>query len=144
MSKRNFCTLPQKEQLKLRRQVVEAVLSGQTQGNAGAAIGVSRQTVCGWMKWHRKGGDSALHGKRRGRKEGQQMKLNIEQGETIKKLVSGNRPTDLDLPFMFWTHRALQTLIDRECGVFLPISTIGNYIKRWGLKARRYVRKDQK
>jgi hypothetical protein len=41
-------------------------------------------------------------------------------------------PDELNIESALWTRATVQTLIAYECGVEMPIHTVGEYLKRWG------------
>lgn len=47
----------------------------------------------------------------------------------------------LKLPFYLWTREAVRRLILREHGVKLALSSVGNYLKAWGMTPQKPVRR---
>ncbi len=45
------------------------------------------------------------------------------------------------MPFALWTRQAVQELIECECGVVMPIRSVGEYLKRWGFTPQRPVKR---
>lgn len=43
----------------------------------------------------------------------------------------------LKLVFALWTRRAVKALIKLECQVDLSLSTVGVYLRSWGMSAQR-------
>ena len=43
-----------------------------------------------------------------------------------------------------WTRPAVQELIEQQCGIRLPIRTVGEYLRRWGFTPQKPVRKAYK
>jgi transposase len=78
---------------------------------------------------------------RRGRRTGEAGKLSAKQAEYIRKLVEGKMPDQLKLAFYLWTREAVRQLIVRECAVKLSLSSVGNYLKSWGMSAQKPVRR---
>ena len=55
----------------VRRKAVQAVVGGRlTQTDAAKVFGVTRTSVCLWVKSYRQGGEGALQSKRKGRPGG--------------------------------------------------------------------------
>ena len=54
------------------------------------------------------------------------------QEEQIQRLIQDQRPEQLKLDFAARTRAAVMLLIERECGVKLPVRSVGEYLKRWG------------
>ena len=88
--------------------------SGKRQQDAASAVGVTRQVVSGWMKLYASGGETALDGKKRGRRAGEQKALTSAQETKIRRLISDKCPDQLKLPFALWTREAVAELIECE------------------------------
>ena len=138
---RDFRGLLAPVQAELRRRAVAMVRAGKRQQDAASAVGVTRQIVSGWMKLYERGGEAALAGKKRGRRPGEQKALTDRQEARIKRLITGKCPDQLKLPFALWTREAVADLIERETGVCLSPSGIGNYLRAWGFTAQRPMRR---
>jgi transposase len=115
--------------------------SGKRQQDAASAVGVTRQVVSGWMKLYAGGGETALDGKKRGRRAGEQKALTSAQETKIRRLISDKCPDQLKLPFALWTREAVAELIECETGVRLSLSGVGNYLRSWGFTAQRPMRR---
>jgi transposase len=50
-------------------------------------------------------------------------------------------PDQLKLPFYLWTREAVARLIEREYGVTVSPTTVGRYLKAWGMSAQKPVRR---
>lgn len=130
------------EQETLRRTVVHAILrSGMSQSEAARVFEVRRQTINGWMKAWRDGGEAALASRLRGRRSEDQAKLKAHQAETIRKLIVGKCPEQLELPFCLWTREAVRDLIEKRFGIRLAIRTVGDYLKRWGYTPQKPLKR---
>jgi transposase len=138
---RDFRKLPPSTQAELRRVAVNLVLSGKSRIAAAAAIGVNRRFVGEWMKAYETAGDSALNGGRRGRRPGEQKALNTRQEAMIRRLIVGQCPDQLKLPFALWTREAVGELVARKTGVRLSVRAIGGYLTAWGFTAQKPVRR---
>lgn len=57
------------------------------------------------------------------------------------KLITDHLPDQLKLPFMLWTRAAVRDLIAERFGVNLSLVTVGNYLRKRGMSARKPVRK---
>lgn len=128
-------------QTELRLRVVSAVLAGLSQTQAAKLFGVGVRSVNRWMAGAHAGGLAAVAGKARGRRKGEAGKLSARQSERIRRLVMGRMPDQLKLPFYLWTREAVRRLIEREYGVRLALSSVGNYLRAWGLTPQRPVRR---
>jgi transposase len=124
----------------LRRQVVRAVRGGMKQTEAARTFGSSLRAVNKWMALDRTGGLRSLKLKRRGRRAGA-GRLDAKQAARIRALVIGKMPDQLKLPFYLWTREAVARLIEREYGVRVSLTTVGRYLKAWGLSPQKPVRR---
>jgi len=127
-------------QTHLRRSVVQAVRSGMKQTRAAEVFGASLRAVSKWMALDRAGGLRALRPKRRGRRAGE-GRLGRVQSARIRQLIIDSSPDQLKLPFYLWTRAAVVTLIQREYGIVVSLSTVGRYLKIWGMSPQKPVRR---
>jgi transposase len=56
-------------------------------------------------------------------------------------MIIGKMPDQLRLSFYLWTGQALVALVKREYGVELSLTTVGRYLKSWGMTAQKPVRR---
>ena len=128
-------------QAHLRRLVVAAVHNGMKQTEAAKRYQVSLRAVNKWVSRERVGGSEALEPKRRGRRSGTGGRLTPRQAARIRRLVIGKMPDQLKLPFYLWTRAAVAQLIAREYRIGVSLSTVGRYLKAWGLSPQKPVRR---
>jgi transposase len=140
MAKREARFLSPDAQAEIRLRVMGALQEGMSQTQAAEVFGVSRWSVVQWAKMHRDTGTRALAAKPRGRRVGEAGKLSTKQCERMRALIVGKMPEQLKLPFYLWTRAAVRELVKRECAVSLSLSSVGGYLKRWGLSVQRPVR----
>ena len=134
---RDFRSLSPKIQAELRRVALKSVESGKTHQEAAEVVGVQRQTVSTWVQWKRLSGETALKGKQRGRLPGSGSRLSTSQSRKLRTWIIDKCPEQLKLPFALWTRHAVKELILRKFGLTLPLSTVGDYLKRWEFTAQR-------
>jgi hypothetical protein len=67
--------------------------------------------------------------------------LTAAQEEQIQRLICDKRPEQLKLDFALWTRAAVMLLIERECGIRLPVRSVGEYLKRWGFTPQKPIRR---
>lgn len=127
-------------QAHLRRLVVLAVRGGMKQTEAAKQYQVSLRAVNKWVALDKAGGLRALKPKRQGRPSGA-GRLNAKQAARIRALVIGKMPDQLKLPFYLWTRAAVAQLIKREYGIQLSLTSVGRYLKAWGLSVQKPVRR---
>lgn len=100
-------------------------------------IGVTRQTISEWVNKVNKGNEYALSGKPRGRKFGEQRILDDKQSIEIQNCISNSKPEDYNIESALWSRKAINALVKKQCGFFLPLSTIGEYLRRWGYTSQK-------
>lgn len=120
-----------------RHRCVAAIRSGMSIATAARAHGVGYAAAHRWQKAHKEGGVKALRSRKRGRKHGEKRRLSAQQEIRLKRWIIDSTPDQLKLPFMLWERRAVQELVQRRFGVQLPLRTVGEYLKRWGMSCQR-------
>ena len=111
-------------------------------------IGVNPATVSVWRSKYLKDGKKALEIGQRGRRDGDKKRLTPDQEKRIIQKLIDTNPQQLQFKFALWTREAVQTLITQEIGEKLPISTVGDYLKKWQFTSKKpikraYERKDK-
>lgn len=127
-------------QAHLRRSLVQAVRAGMSQTRASQVFGVSLRAANNWMALDKTGGLRALRAKRRGRPAGA-GRLDQAQAMRIRQWIIDVLPDQLKLPFYLWTRAAVATLIEREFGIAVSLTTVGRYLKAWGISPQKPVRR---
>ena len=56
-------------------------------------------------------------------------------------MITGKMPDQLRLSFYLWTRQAVVELVKREYGIDLSLTTVGRYLKSWGMTAQKPVRR---
>lgn len=59
----------------------------------------------------------------------------------IYRLIIDKMPDQLKLPFYLWARAAVAQLIEGEFGIEVSLTTVGRYLKRWGMSPQRPVRR---
>ena len=134
-------TLAPAAQAHLRRLAVKAVRAGLKQTVAATTYGVSLRAVNKWMAIDKVGGLRALTPKRRGRRLGQGGRLRVAHAQRIRSLIVGKLPDQLKLPFYLWTRAAVVSLIAREYRIAVSLTTVGRYLRAWGMSPQKPVRR---
>lgn len=127
-------------QAHLRRSLVQAVRGGMSQTQASQVFGVSLRAANKWMALDKAGGLRALKAKRRGRRAGE-GRLDPTQSMRIRQMIIDGLPDQLKLPFYLWTRAAVASLIEREYGIAVSLTTVGRYLKSWGMSPQKPVRR---
>ena len=141
MEKTDARTLKLETLEQLRRQAIRLRKKGMPYKEIGEIVGVHFTTVCKWVNAYKQKGPKSFHLNKRGRKVGTCRTLNEDQERRIQHLIRDNEPDQLKLPFALWTRIAVRQLIKQECGVEMPIRTVGEYLKRWGYTPQKPLRR---
>ncbi|HEY1254419.1 MAG TPA: IS630 family transposase [Terracidiphilus sp.] len=124
-----------------RRQVVRAYKRGVNRRQIARDLGLSYSSVRMIVNRFKKDGMRGIDSGQRGRQAGSCRTLSAEQEELIQRLISDKRPEQLKLDFALWTRAAVMLLIERECGIRLPVRSVGEYLKRWGFTPQKPIRR---
>lgn len=127
-------------QAHLRRTVVQAVRGGMNQTQAAKTFGVSLRAAHKWVALDKSGGLRALKLKQRGRRAGAGL-LTATQAKRIRQMIMDALPDQMKLPFYLWTRAAVVSLIEREYDISLSLTSMGRYLKRWGMSPQKPVRR---
>jgi len=124
----------------LRRRAVAAREAGFATDTIAAILGVRPASVSRWFAAYQGGGAAALPGDRTGRPVGAGRRLSEAQEARLEALIVGSTPADQGIASGLWTRQAVRQLIVQEFGLRLPIRTVGDYLRRWGLTPQRPVK----
>jgi transposase len=124
----------------LRLRAVAAREAGFAADTVAAILGVRPESVSRWFRAYQRGGIEALPGDRTGRPLGSGRLLSAEQEARLEAVIVGSTPAGEGIPSGLWTRQAVRQLIRQEFGLRLPIRTVGEYLRRWGLTPQRPVR----
>jgi transposase len=129
----------------LRLRALHGCELGFTEADVADLLGVSPETVSRWWTAYAEGGPGALPGDRTGRPVGSGRALSDEQARHIQERIDHHSPEQLGIAAATWSRKAVRDLIRAECGIDLPVRTVGEYLKRWGYTAKvpRRHAKDQ-
>jgi transposase len=128
----------------LRLRALRGCALGFTETDVANILGVSRETVSRWWSGFVDGGLDALPQDRTGRPIGSGRTLSEAEAHRIQHLLDGHQPEDWGIAAPLWTRRAVAELIRKECGLTLPVRTVGEYLKRWGYTAKKPRRQARK
>lgn len=125
----------------LRQQAIRLREQGKRCIDIAAYLGVDRNTVAQWWQQYQQCGESALKQRTRGAKYGEWRTLSPREEETVQRLMREHSPDGLEIDSALWTRQAVQELIVTECGIKMPIRTVGEYLKRWGFTPQKPLRR---
>ena len=141
MEKRDARKLSSEAQYELRCRCIRMLKQGKKQVEVASMLEVSRTSVVRWWGIYCRDGKKGLAVKTRGRRYGQNRRLDCEQERGIQRMLIDKTPDQLKLPFALWTRKAVQEAIQKHYGVHLPIRTVGEYLHRWGFTPQKPVKR---
>ncbi len=124
-----------------RRQVIRLHKRGGKAGQIAQVTELSDTAVKKIIRLYETGGAAGLRPGRRGRRTGDKRSLSEEQELRLQRLICDKRPEQLKMDFALWNRGAISQLIEQECGIFMPIRTVGHYLKRWGFTPQKPIRR---
>jgi transposase len=116
----------------LRQRAIQLRQEGKRIKDISEYLGVHRNRITEWWWEYEHYGEAALTQHRRGRSVGDGRTLSVEEETLIEQMIRGHSPEAYQIDSALWTRRAVQTLIEQELSVRIPIRTVGEYLKRWG------------
>jgi transposase len=124
----------------LRLRALRGCELGLSETDVAEVLGVARETVCRWWIAYVSEGLDALPQDRTGRPVGSGRTLSDDQGRHIQQLLDENSPAKLGIEAPLWSRDAVRELIHKEYGIWMPVRTVGEYLKRWGYTAKKPCR----
>jgi transposase len=125
----------------LRQQAIRLRQQGKRVVDIAEFLGVHRNTVSEWWWQYHHYGVAALNQQKRGAREGEGRTLNPQVEEHIQQLMQEHSPDQLRIDSALWTRRAVQELIEQQCGIEMPIRTVGEYLKRWSYTPQKPLKR---
>jgi transposase len=137
MEKIDFRTLPEATRLAFRKRALTLINSGKKKGTIAQLLGVSPCTISVWCKKHQTAGSKGLIAKKKGVKSEDKKLLSNAQELAIQKMIVDKLPEQLKLDFALWTRKAVKELIEQEFGIILGLTTMGDYLRKWGFTPQK-------
>ncbi len=141
MKLRDGRKLPDADLHDRRKQAIMLYKKGELQGEIARLLGMHRSTIGVWIRAWKKEGSKILKPRRRGVSMGTGRSLNPEQERFIRRGIVDKNPDQLKLPFALWTREAVADFIFNEFGFRMPVRTVGDYLKRWGMTPQKPVKR---
>jgi transposase len=121
----------------LRLRALRGCEMGFAHAEVAEMLGVRAETVSRWWSAYRSQGLDALPHERSGRPLGSGRTLSDEQATRLQELIDSKSPEELGIASPLWSRRAVRDLIHQAYGTWMPLRTVGDYLKRWGYTAKR-------
>jgi transposase len=138
MMHRDARTLSHATLEEMRRLAVKSVLEGESQKDLAARLQVHPGTVCKWVAMYRAEGDAALASSKAA---GPQPKLEPKQVDSVRKIIVGKNPRQLNFGPALWTLDLVGQLIKNKFGIVLHNTTIGRMLHRLGVTPQKPLRR---
>lgn len=135
--KNDFRSLPAEERDAIRKTAIKMVNKGIKQIKVAELFGVRKTTVSDWLKRYRLEGYKGLADNKRGAISEARKLLSAFQESEIQKKITDTMPDQLKLDFALWTRKAIKELIEREYDISLGITTVGDYLRKWGFTPQK-------
>ena len=118
----------------IRMRAVQQVQSGQGPEVVIRALGFSSRCIYSWLAMYRAGGWDALKAKPIA---GRPQKLGPKQIKWLYEAVTMKNPLQFKLPFALWTRGQIRTLVARQYGIKLSLTSIGRLLAQLGLTCQK-------
>jgi transposase len=137
MEKTDFRKLSELERLAFRKQAIKLIQSGRRKKEVAEIIGVRGATITEWWRDFLAKGLKGLNSKKKGVKSEDKKLLSNQQERLIQSMIVDKMPEQLKLNFALWTRKAVKELIEQEFGIVLAITTMGDYLRKWGFTPQK-------
>lgn len=140
MKKEDSRKLPAAAQEEKRKLAMRLWQKGMKLQDIADTVGAHKRSINNWVKRYREGGASSLKAGQRGAPVGATRRMTDAQERMIQRLLIDKVPDQLKLDYVLWTRKAVMELIEQETGLKMPIRTVGEYLKRWGMTPQKPVK----
>lgn len=138
MTPRDARSLPHSTLEEMRRLAVKRVLEGATQQSVAKALDVHAGTVCRWVAMYATGGDDALASSKA---LGPTRKLTPKQISTVRKIIVGKNPRQLNFGPALWTLDLVGQVIMTKFDIVLHRTTIARMLHELGVTPQKPLRR---
>ena len=126
-----------KGQEELRKKIVRQMKKhGNSKEVAEICECTVRQVKKTWKKYQ-EGGIKGILAVKMGSPKDKYSKLNSEQEAVIKKVITEKNPSEAGLSGYLWGRAEVSEHVKRQCGIEMPVRTMGHYLKKWNFTCQR-------
>ena len=125
-----------------RKTVIRMRKSKKSTAEIMEAVDFSKQAMYTAIHKYEEGGIKALRPKKRGRKAGEKRTLTPDQEKEILALLVDKNPEQLKIKGCLWTRSSVAELIEQKYGIAMPVRTVGEYLRRWGMTVQRPAKRE--
>lgn len=137
MEREDFRKVDDKTRSNYRKQAIRLIKQGKKKGDIAIMFGVNKNTISNWFKSYEQRGEKGFVSKKKGVKSEDKKLLNEDQEKAIQKMIVDKMPEQLKLDFALWTRKAVKELVEQEFGVVVAITTMGDYLRKWGFTPQK-------
>jgi len=137
MEKEDSRRVSPSERLAMRKAAIRMLKKGKTKKEISACLGVRPNTITEWSRRYDLLGIKGLQEGVRGVKSVDKKRLSDYQEQAIQDMITDKMPDQLKLDFSLWTRKAVKELVEREFGITLGITTMGDYLRKWGFTPQK-------
>lgn len=128
----------------IKRQTVYLRQQGKTYLEIADILNIDVRAVSNILSNYKRKGDAIFHEKIRGRKIGEKRTLSPQQEKEVQEIIKTRKPEDEGIASCLWTRAAISQLLKQKFNIEMPLRSITNYLKRWGMSFQRPTRKNYK
>lgn len=148
MEKQDLRSLSSEEKLALRRVAIRMLKKGKSKSDIIADLGINKNTMTAWAQAYNSKGSASFKYKKRGVKSADKKLLSVDQEKAIQQMIVDKMPEQLKFSYALWTRKAVKELVERQFGIVLGLTTMGDYLRLWGFTPQKpkkcaYERNDE-
>lgn len=118
----------------IRIRAVQRVQAGESPETVIKTLGFARACIYNWLARYRAGG---WHSLKTGSRSGRPKKLTGKQISWIYRTIRDKDPIQLKFSFALWTRSMIATLIKRQFGVQLSLTSVGRLLHQLGFSCQK-------